>query len=68
MRSAAPGLVQRTTWPFTVGRNKFRESKNMKARQVKMDEKCAPSSHTPSLLLLRLLQWMDVTMRSVLLY
>ncbi len=59
MRSAAPGLVQRTTWPLTVGRNRLGESKNTKARQARMDEKCASSSHTPSLLLLRLLQWMD---------
>jgi hypothetical protein len=70
MRSAAPGLVQRTTWPLTISRNWLCESKNTKARQARMDEKCAPSSHTPSLppslLLLRLLQWMDATVRSVL--
>jgi hypothetical protein len=56
MRSAAPGLVQRTMWPLTVGQNRLCESKNTKACQAKMDEKCAPSSHTPSLLLLQLLQ------------
>jgi hypothetical protein len=67
MRSAAPGLVQRTTWPLTVGQNRLYESKNTKVRQARMDEKCAPSSHTPSLLLLRLLQWMDATVRSILL-
>ncbi len=49
MRRAAPGLVQRTTWPLTVGRNRLCESQNTKARQARMDEKCAPSSHTPFL-------------------
>jgi hypothetical protein len=67
MRSTVPGLVQRTTWPFTVGQNRFCESKNTKVRQARMDEKYAPSSHIPLLLLLRLLQWMDATVRSVLL-
>jgi hypothetical protein len=67
MRSVAPRLVQRTTWPLTVGRNRLCESKNTKACQARMDEKCAPSSHTPLLLLLRLLQWMDVIVHSILL-
>ncbi len=58
-RDTAPRLVQRTTWPLTVGRNRLYESKNTKERQARMDEKFAPSSHTPSLLLLRLFQWMD---------
>jgi hypothetical protein len=34
MRSTMPGLVQKTTWPLMVGRNRLCESKNTKARQA----------------------------------